>query len=130
MDVYFWLEMEGALTAVVLLLLFARLLTGRLILPAKAYPVLSFAGLAAYVGFMFISGQSSRPTGGVLAEVWDQWLMISRLLLPLVSGLLGWATLRSFWRWWFLGAGIGLLLLPWVGALIVNSMGSGPSSGG
>jgi hypothetical protein len=111
--------MMGALTALLLLLLTARLLTGRLILPAKAYTVLSFAGLTAYIVFLLASGSHfSRPRGG-LAAVWDQWVMIARYLLPLVSGLLGWTALRSFWRWCFLGAGIGLFLLPWVALLVV-----------
>ncbi len=121
MDYYISVQMLGALTALLLLLLTARLLTGRLILPAKAYAFLSFAGLAAYVVFHLAGPMHSlrpRPIGG-LAAVWDQWVMIARFLLPLVSGLLGWAALQSFWRWCFLGAGIGLFLLPWVALLIV-----------
>jgi hypothetical protein len=128
MDNYFWLQMMGALTTLLLLLLIARLLTGRLILPAKAYAFLSFAGLTAYVVFLLASGHSSRPSGG-LAAVWDHWLMMAPMLLPLVSGLLGWAALRSFWRWCFLGAGIGLLILPYGAALVLYLVGGGPASG-
>lgn len=129
MDNYIWLEMMGALTALLLLLLITRLLTGRLILPAKFYTVLSSAGLTAYVVFLLASGHWSRPSGGVLAEIWLQWLMIAPMLLPLLSGLLGWAALRSLWRWCFLGAGIGLFLLPWVGALVVYLVGGWSGSG-
>jgi hypothetical protein len=120
MDDYIWLLMMGALTAFLLLLLFIRLLTGRLILPAKAYVFLSFVGLTAYVIFLCGSGQFSRPTGGLLAVVWIQWLAIAPILLPLVSGLLGWVALRSFWRWCFLGVGLALFLLPCVGFLVAN----------
>jgi hypothetical protein len=123
MDDYIWLSMMGALTAFLLLLLFVRLLTGRLILPAKAYVFLSFVGLTVYVVFLCASGQFSRPTGGLLAEVWIQWLGIAPILLPLVSGLLGWVALRSFWRWCFLGLGLALLLLPWVALLVVYLAG-------
>jgi hypothetical protein len=77
MDNYFWLQMMGALTALLLLLLTARLLTGRLILPAKAYSVLSFAGLTAYIVFLLASGSHfSRPRGG-LGAVWDQWVAVA-----------------------------------------------------
>ena len=123
MDYYFWSEMMGALTALLLLLLFARLLTGRLILPAKAYTVLSFAGLTAYIVFLFASGHWSRPSGGAFAEMLVLWLAIAPMLLPLVSGLLGWAALRSPWRWSFLGVGVGLFLLPWVALLVVYLVG-------
>lgn len=119
MDNYIWLQMLGALTAVLLLLLCARLLAGRMMLPGKAYIVLSFVGLAAHVIFLSGGGHSSRPVGG-LAAFWDQWLVAAPMVLPLVSGLLGWAVVRSFWRWCFLGAGVGLFLLPWVGHLVVR----------
>ena len=129
MDYYFWSEMMGALTALLLLLLFARLLTGRLILPAKAYTVLSFAGLTAYVVFLVSSGHWFRPSGGAFAEVWVLWLAIAPMLLPLVSGLLGWAGLQSLWRWCFFGVGIGLFLLPYVALLVVYLLGGGRASG-
>lgn len=108
------IEVTGALTALLLILLFVRLLTGRLVLPAKVYAVLSWMGFVVYVGFLISSGQGSLPSGSVLAEIWVMWLMIAPVLLPLISGLLGWAALRSRWRWGFLGAGFGLLVLPWV----------------
>jgi len=129
MGYYFWSEMMAALTALLLLLLIARLLTGRLILPTKAYTFLSFAGITAYVVFLFASGHWSRPSGGVSAEILVLWLMIAPMLLPLVSGLLGWAALRSFWRWCLLGVGIGLFLLPWVALLVVYLVGGGRASG-
>jgi hypothetical protein len=129
MDIYFWLEMTGALTALLLLLLIARLLTGQLILPAKAYVFLSSAGLTAYIVFLVApGGHASFPMGG-LAAVWVQWLVIAPKLLPLVSGLLGWVALRSFWRWCFLAVGIGLLLLPYVVALVLYWLGGGHASG-
>jgi hypothetical protein len=124
------LELTGTLTALLLILLFARLLTGRLILPAKAYAILSSIGFFVYVGFLLSGGQGSLPGGSVLAEIWVFWLMMAPILLPLISGLLGWAALRSRWRWGFLGAGFGLLLLPWVVMLAVRLLGSGSASGG
>lgn len=130
MDLYSWAEMTGALTAILLLLLMARLLSGRLILPAKAYAFLSLLGLTAYiVYFLFASGSYSSPRRGGLAAVWFLWLGIAPLLLPLVSGLLGWVALRSGWRWCFLGAGLGLLLLPFALALVLRWVGGGHASG-
>jgi hypothetical protein len=126
MDYYFWSEMMGALTALLLLLLFARLLTGRLILPAKAYAVLSSIGFIVYTVFLLSSGHWSRAR---VNQVWVLWLAMAPLLLPLISGLLGWAALRSRWRWGFLGAGFGLLLLPWVVMLAVRLLGCGSASG-
>jgi hypothetical protein len=123
------LELTGTLTALLLVLLFTRLLTGRLILPAKAYAALSSIGFFVYIGFLLSSGQGSLPSGSVLVEIWVFWLMMAPILLPLISGLLGWAALRSRWRWGFLGAGFGLLLLPWVDMLAVRLLGGGCASG-
>jgi len=126
MDAYIWSELLGAFTALLLLLLFTRLLTGRLILHAKAHAVLSSTGFFVYIAFLFSRGHWSRAR---VNQIWVLWLMMAPVLLPLISGLLGWAALRSRWRWGFLGAGFGLLLLPWVVALAVHLAGAGPASG-
>ena len=123
MDIFIWLEVMAVFTALLLLLLFMRLLTGRLILPARAYAVLSFAGFAAYVVFLSGSGHGSGPSDGFFNVIWLIWLAYTPLLLPLISGLLGWAALRSFWRWVFLGVGFGLILLPLGAGLVFHFTG-------
>jgi hypothetical protein len=114
----------GVGTALLTVLLITRLLTGRLVLSRGANVVAAVAGLFAYVALAFSSGTATVESGGALAVIWDQWLGVAPIILPLVAGLLGWVALRSFWRWCFLVSGVGLLLLPWLVLLLRYFLGS------
>jgi hypothetical protein len=113
----------GILTALLTALLILRLITGRLILPAWAYLVCSIAGFSAYLAFLLFSETATTGGGSITAATWEVWLLAAPIILPLVAGLVGWVAARSSWRRYFLAAGIGLLLFPWVAALAVYLLG-------
>jgi hypothetical protein len=113
----------GILTIVLIALLVARLVAGRLILPPEAYIAGSLAGFSGYIAFLLASGSTTFEGGGIAAEIWEEWLWVAPLILPLVAGFVGWVATRSSLRRYFLATGVGLLLLPLVAAIALYLLG-------
>jgi hypothetical protein len=129
MNIYYYsIQIIGALAALQFLVLIANRVTRRLILPAKVCAFLSLAGFASYICFLFVRGSHSifGPIVG-LRGVWIAWTDNARILLPLLSGLLGWVALRSRWRWGFLWVGIGVFLMPYIIVLTILWLGRCPA---
>ncbi len=101
-----WLD--GALSALLAILLAMRYLTRRLALPPAAYVVCWGAGMCGWVAFQLSPGvrSASLVNGGIPATLWYQWQWIGPTVLPVLAAALGWVGVRSHWRWWLLASGI------------------------
>lgn len=117
---YWVLTLNGVLSAILTLLIALRFL-GR---PLKPSPVVcaagSIAGFCAWTAWLLSSGQVTSGEGGIASLIWQQWIWLAPFLVALEAGFLGWYAVRSFWRWFLLAAGPGILLLLVLLALLVR----------
>ena len=104
---------DGILLLILVLLAVVTLVAQRLVLPRPIYVACSLLGFVGWLAFGFIGGEMTIPSGGILGDILEKWLMVTIFTLPLVAALVGWRGVRSAWRWCFLGLGVilGILIL-------------------
>jgi hypothetical protein len=112
---------DGVLAALLALLLVVRLIIGhRLTPPRGVYLCGAVMGFCGWVAFVLSKGAAVYERRGTISIIWEQWVSMASLILPLEAGFLGWVAIRSRWRWCLLAAGMGVALFLPVVALIIN----------
>jgi len=110
----------GILSALVVLAVVVRLVH-RQLMPGSVCVAGAVVGICASAAYLFAAeGSTGFRTDSLAAKVWVDWVAFAPVLLPLEAGLLGWLGTASKWRWFFLGAGLLLIPLLYLAALIIR----------
>ena len=107
----------GILSALLTLAILIRLVNRRL-MPARACLAGAALGFWGWLAFFVSRGQWGSRDYSVAAQFWRFWVAMAPMVVPLESGLLGWMGVASLRRWLFLAAGIALVFLPYLLAIL------------
>ena len=92
---FYWeLNFDGVLSALLAMLIAARFIPRRLSPSRGVYAVSSIVGLCSWAVFLLSRGKVSLAEGGTIRHVWQEWLVLAPLFLPLEAALLGWFAVR------------------------------------
>lgn len=104
----------GLLSALLALAVVTRFVDRRL-MPGGACMAGAVMGFCGWLVFVIGPGVTwSSQAESLTAIVWEDWVALASLIVPLEAGLLGWLGTASIWRWFFLGAGLVAALPPWL----------------
>ncbi len=117
------LRVNAVLADLLALLIIVRIVTQRLVFPRAVYIGSALLGFGGWVAYLFITGGTPLGREGQASLGWEQWLAVTPFILPLEAGFVGWLGIRSWWRWYMLGAGMVLSLAPFLVMLLLRVLG-------